>query len=453
MKYQLGAISLFLLISCNQNTEMKATETRIAKLSSDQDVLTADSMQQKFLLNPLQDIVQLASQKKSTSQTKVFAQGSESKADILIVVDNSGSMKAEQVNLASKLSPLLSSIKNTDWQIGLISTTRSESCIRKLIQSSDRNKETEFKNAVLSMGTSGSGTEMGILQTIQGLTCTSPSWVRPDSTLGVIIVSDEDDRSGEGVNDVLSLFNRLGRKAGETAVVYGLIKESSASCASGAVVGHEYLELIKATGGKSGNICDTDYSNTLKLFSEDLKSKLESKFSLGLNSGEFIVDGTVNVKVDSNEISEGYEVIDNTIVFNNPPPRGTKVEVAYELAETTELVQSIVLDKKPHGNKVRVLIDGKELNESEYTVNGFELTFMKAPEPNSNIKLEYKAAPSPKARVHVGKNAKIKEILLNGKKSRDFTYNKDTGVLEIPSDKAGIDTQLEVKYEDSKASN
>ena len=37
--------------------------------------------------------------------------------DIQIVIDDSGSMKEEQANLASKLSALLTSIKDRNWRI------------------------------------------------------------------------------------------------------------------------------------------------------------------------------------------------------------------------------------------------------------------------------------------------------------------------------------------------
>jgi hypothetical protein len=50
--------------------------------------------------------------------------GKKGLVDILVVIDDSGSMDKEQVNLSTKLNELLVSIKDADWQVSVITTRR-----------------------------------------------------------------------------------------------------------------------------------------------------------------------------------------------------------------------------------------------------------------------------------------------------------------------------------------
>ncbi|RYZ48847.1 MAG: VWA domain-containing protein, partial [Proteobacteria bacterium] len=112
--------------------------------------------------------------------------------DLLLVIDNSGSMAEEQVNLSDKLSPLLSFVQNSDWRIGVVTTDPKDGCLRNLISKTDQNAMASFASAV-QPGIKGSGNERGIQQAVAGLKgeCnTSGSWLRNQSTVGVLIVSD-----------------------------------------------------------------------------------------------------------------------------------------------------------------------------------------------------------------------------------------------------------------------
>ncbi|RYZ49820.1 MAG: hypothetical protein EOP07_23905, partial [Proteobacteria bacterium] len=130
---------------------------------------------------------------KFTEVNETFTQkGVRGTADILIVVDNSDSMDAEQKNLSSKLTSLLSSLKDIDWQIGVVSTTvktenKVDKCEIDIIKSSDSDIESRFSKAV-SKGTNGATNEQGIRQAVNGLKCPQKPWVRADSTVAVLIL-------------------------------------------------------------------------------------------------------------------------------------------------------------------------------------------------------------------------------------------------------------------------
>lgn len=82
-------------------------------------------------------------------QAEIFEQNAAGLLDVLVVVDNSGSMKEEQANLADRLGALLASVRDSNWQIGLISTDPKEASIRALIKKADADPNRVFRDAVL----------------------------------------------------------------------------------------------------------------------------------------------------------------------------------------------------------------------------------------------------------------------------------------------------------------
>ena len=88
--------------------------------------------------------------------------------DILVVIDNSGSMEEEQRNLSSKLLPLLSYVSESDWKIGVVTTDKADGCLRDVIRKNQQNPEFAFASAIRA-GTNGSGIEAGIPQAVRAL--------------------------------------------------------------------------------------------------------------------------------------------------------------------------------------------------------------------------------------------------------------------------------------------
>ena len=128
--------------------------------------------------------------------------------DILIVIDNSGSMNEEQTNLSTKLLPLLSYVEQSDWKIGIVTTDASDGCLRDVITKGQENVETEFADAIRA-GVGGSGVEAGVPQAVEALSTScmgGSSWIRPNSTLAVLFVSDEDNCS-DGTKCAISEHN------------------------------------------------------------------------------------------------------------------------------------------------------------------------------------------------------------------------------------------------------
>ena len=96
------------------------------------------------------------------------------KLDVIFVVDNSGSMYEIQQRFARSLTPFLSILRNhsekIDWKVGLISTSDNEEPYlgfqNELSADSfggdSYQQDISFYNAVFSLGTNGSATEMSV---------------------------------------------------------------------------------------------------------------------------------------------------------------------------------------------------------------------------------------------------------------------------------------------------
>ncbi|MCX6125280.1 MAG: hypothetical protein NTV34_11130 [Proteobacteria bacterium] len=226
--------------------------------------------------------------------------------DLLIVIDDSRSMREEQIELGSKLEPLLSEIKETNWQIAVVSM--SDPCVKttNLIKKTDANIERKFAAAVKKEDDLNA-TEQGFPMAIQSLQgqCRGKivPWTRPGSSIGVLVVSDEDNCGtgaeelrrcrftyGKNADEMLEFLYHL--RTPELTRIYALVKQDVSSCPSASGVGTEYLKAVTASGGVSGSICASDYSQALAEISKNVNDivKYEFKLSKTPDLKKFTVD-------------------------------------------------------------------------------------------------------------------------------------------------------------------
>lgn len=221
----------------------------------------------------------------------------EEKLDLLVVVDNSRSMRDERIHLSTKLQSLVSGLRHRDWRIAVVST--SDPCvffnsgsgirIENVVSKTDSDPEVKFKNIIQNLPEDSEALERGFpnaIQALQHVCLGSEKWTRDDSAVGVLVVSDEDNCSANDGSQEKNCAQLLGKtslefvqflsefRPGETpnsttARVYGLLKTSPNSCPEASGVGKIYMEAISATNGIVGRICDADYSNTISKISFD----------------------------------------------------------------------------------------------------------------------------------------------------------------------------------------
>lgn len=214
------------------------------------------------------------------NKTENLMQADQGILDLLIVIDDSGSMSQEQKNLSGKLAPLLEYVKDSDWRIGVVTTTFSRG---------DSGIDATFATAI-NAGLTGCASEQGIRQAVAGLSCPTAMFVRPKSTIAVLIVSDEDNCSdGTDCGDVPYakpeyltdfLANTLMRKLGTDARIYGLFWYPTKSCVGAAKKANQYAKAVADTSGTAGSICDADYTQTLQKISWDVAAILKTEFTL-----------------------------------------------------------------------------------------------------------------------------------------------------------------------------
>lgn len=332
-----------------------------------------------------------------TANEETFSQKSATKLDLLLVVDNSFSMEEEQVNLGSKLAPLLSEVNDSDWQIAITTTDPYDGCVRSVLKKGEYNLEQRFANAV-NAGINGTGYERGLYQAVSALRCPSRPWVRSDSSLVILFVSDEDNCSdgrdcggaADASKDYLIDYLSSIRRPGEDARVYGLIwhpSEGQDLCATGENQANIYADIIKETSGTWGSICAEDYSSTLKAISKDIASILTTKYDL-----QHIPDnGSVAIYVDGQIQSGTYNVQNNTINFDETPKPGSEIRISYRFGGKARFEQ-VTLSRKASEESISVTVNGKSLDPNDYSFNQAtnKVHFASKPDDNADVQIDYR---------------------------------------------------------------
>lgn len=403
--------------------------------------------------------------------TEAFRQGSEQEfksesfsqsasasglLDVLVVVDTSGSMKEEQSNLSTKLLPLLSYVKDADWKIGVVTTDPNEGCLRGLIRKGDRNAEQLFANAV-NAGIQGSGNERGILQAVNGLKgeCNqNGSWLRANSTVAVLIVSDEDNCSVRGQDcgnapwaksDYLVNYLSSIRKVGVNARTYGIVWHptiTQSACNTAFHAASVYADAISRTNGTWGSICDADYSSTLSAISYDLSVILKNQFALQYEP----FAKSLKVYVNNQLQSTGYKLTGNVLEFTTAPAAGASIRVEYEFTNEPPR-NEFFLGNMADSSTLQVYLDGAPTTAFTYDDGARSIRFDNAPMVYE-IKAVYRKDGELKNDFEIGTNANASTIrvTVNGKATTGFSYSASTGLVRMnatPVDAAQVNISFD----------
>ena len=394
-----------------------------------------------------------------TNRSESFNQSELGIVDIQIVVDNSGSMAEEQANLATKLTPLLRYLSGRDWRININSTDPAWGCSNTLIKKGDANIDSTFQAGVTTLGTKGSGIERGILQAVNGLSCSSNNWTRSNSTVAVLILSDEENCSASAPLDscvgqayrsenylLNHLTNVMGRKLGETARVYGIFHVPGTVCTSAMSEGGVYQAAVTATNGKSGSICDADYTSTLNSISEDIATVLNQDFNLA----DIPDAGSLVIRVDGVPINTGFKLTGKSVKLNVAPPLGSVIQADYTTGKTTPIVTTFALGETPVEGSVKVWINSTLAAASSYGINTMtnELVFATAPAISADIKVEFKKNLTMLTKFSV--NSSIipgtLAVKVNGAATTDFKMNSPSEFEfnAAPAEGATIDASYRI---------
>lgn len=337
--------------------------------------------------------------------------------DIVLVLDNSISMGDEQANLAARLAPLVEKIDGADWRIGLVTTDPSRPCLERVFYHDDPDVEQVYEQTILDVGTRLTTNERGLLKAVAAMGCridhkdgagrpgAAQSWIRPDSNIAVLFVSDEDNcstgRSGcpsDPDHDpawLLSYMQKeLARTPGENARVYGIYDlpvpgaGDPATCPSARHTGRVYDELVAATGGLAGSICGDaasgDYTRILSRISADMLTTLVSRVELPGIPGP----GSLTITIDGIP-AQGWRLEGGTVLFDTPPAPHALIELSWETGTDT-MQERFALGADPDTDGLRVEVQGQPVDAASYRVEGQELVFQQPPPPGTTVACHYR---------------------------------------------------------------
>jgi hypothetical protein len=300
--------------------------------------------------------------------------------DILWVIDNSGSMQPYQQNLVNNFNSFISTFraKGYDFKISVTTTDAylansaflNNQQLAKFRDGTNQTSHTGIFTIIPStlnlnnvfvvnatQGTNGAGDERAFSSFRETLnSSTNAGFLRQQSFLAIIILSDEDDFSGntrcqgcgtdhdygaatlDSINTYVSYLDTLTRSTTPTRR-YNVsnISANTTACqqqyaSSGSILGTRYVQLTNATDGVSGSLCDTSYAPTLDAIQAKI-IELSTQFFL-----ERIPQvNTIRVKINGVSIAQDptngwvYNSGPNSIVFrgNAAPAQDSTIEINY----------------------------------------------------------------------------------------------------------------------------
>lgn len=149
-------------------------------------------------------------------------------------------------------------------------------------------------------------------------------FLRDDANLAVIFVSEEDDHSGYPVNDFVGFLSGLKGLGGAKA---SALVDVNDACSQASGVAHRYLELARATGGTASSICAPNWNGVFAGFAADAYTPRQA-FTLSQTPDPAGIEVFVN-GAPSPAGTWTYDAASNSIRFGSPPPVGARVEVNY----------------------------------------------------------------------------------------------------------------------------
>lgn len=291
----------------------------------------------------------------------VFRQDSKPKADILFVIDNSGSMSEEQMYLGSNFTAFLryAVANQVDFQIGITTSDNSSGQGGRLVASPNGTKifkpttaglEQQFSAAV-NVGTSGSAEEMCFEPAVKALTApliTDPGnnlgLLRQDAVLAVVCVSDEYEQSPNPVPQYVNQL--LNVKGVQRASLFSLNVigpfVQGAPCALGVfdtLPGGRYSQAVQSTNGVKENICTPNWATALENLGKIAFGYRTNFYLTARPESEAVVkvfiDGVEQPRVDPrNAPVWNYDPLTNSVVFEPlyVPEPGRSMTVRYSVA-------------------------------------------------------------------------------------------------------------------------
>jgi hypothetical protein len=285
-----------------------------------------------------------------------FTQYAAPMVDVLWVVDNTASMAREQAALADAFAGFVEALdeEQVAYQLGVVTTDVSGDQAGLLqglpwIITPEHDDPVQAFSDAVQVGLDGAGPEAGLAAAWLALTEPMISednrgFLRRDSLLHVVVVSDSDDHSeaalepwlGDGESAVdffLAFLDERAQSSGVDPIFSAVAGELPNGCfglAGRALPAAAYDSLVTATDGVFASICSGDMAPVLQgLGSASLV--YEDSFVLQAEP----LEGTIAVWIDDTRLNDGWAWFDepSRVVFDTPPPPDAGIRVRYTARE------------------------------------------------------------------------------------------------------------------------
>jgi hypothetical protein len=297
-----------------------------------------------------------------------FYQAEAGEVDVLLVVDNSGSMQPYQEKLSTNFNSFLAYFTGfVDYRIGVITSTLENpealgGCTQEeidaiadggelvggtWISAEDADGDARFSDLV-QVGTCGGGYEMGLETALRALTPplsegANADFIRSSAYLSVIFVTDEEDSSPLTTNEYINAFRSLkGGVERDVVNASALVVTDETDCdaeqlAAGASKNVRMVDVADQTNGVVGSICSGDFSDIVTELSL-ASSRLKDTFYLSeAPDANTLIVGVGEEEVACDAGVWSYQMIEDrpAIVFERDqlPPPGSRVTASYDYGD------------------------------------------------------------------------------------------------------------------------
>ena len=247
------------------------------------------------------------------------------RVDVLVYVDQSGSMVDDQARLASNFATFVYNLEGAlaDWQA--IVVTQDDGCGNQgIISPYDADASALFAAAVRGGG--GVHTEAGLTLTERALQestggCNA-GFLRDESKVLALEVSDEPEQSRQGWETKTPAIVALA----PTISIAAIVGPTPKGCST-ADAGYGYVEAATMTGGDHFSICEADWTDYF-VSTVDLLEPPSDRLELSWPP----VPESLAVSLDGDKWEKWrWDPETNAVIFDEIPSAGQRVEADYDV--------------------------------------------------------------------------------------------------------------------------
>jgi len=264
------------------------------------------------------------------------------KTDVIIVIDDSGSMLRFQNLLHNEIPVFVTELENLEIEYNIAVLTTTPGRWIGMVSHSDINPH-QILSGFTQVGLGGIGNESGLdsvyVCLINGYCAPgNSSFWRNDADLVLVFVSDEPDQSPNPWTWYETEYTQI--KPIDKIQIYSIVGDVPDGCYSyingtpySAVAGYGYWDLALSLGGTNYSICQPNWNILMRTLSSSVSSSMRYLLS---QDGTQIIPGTLEVFVNGQlQDSSYYEYRENinSIVFFDGygPDPGDTIDIKYSV--------------------------------------------------------------------------------------------------------------------------